>query len=244
MKQLQIRTRYVYCIVLALVCMSISGRSENRELPSAHQLLAQFKTSQVFWQQFDIGKQIVALNDPSILADLQDWIDHEDRHIRGNVAFIFASLGDDRGLQVIQEILTDQSDRPVAQGIPMGNETVKKQINADRYYAAHLLGILKDKRALPILIPLLKDRAINYKVAWALGETGDSMAIEPLTEALNDENPDVKVIAIDSLVKLQARSALPQLHLLLTDTEKSRFGEQITVAAAARNAIMELEKKP
>jgi len=42
---------------------------------------------------------------------------------------------------------------------------VEAQIQSDRYYAVHLLGELEDSRATPILIPLLQDTEINYKVA-------------------------------------------------------------------------------
>ena len=55
------------------------------------------------------------------------------------------------------------------QGIPIapgdGKYHVEAQIQSDRYYAVHLLGELEDSRATPILIPLLQDTEINYKVA-------------------------------------------------------------------------------
>lgn len=47
---------------------------------------------------------------------------------------------------------------------------VKAQIAADRYYAAHLLGDLKDPRAVPVLVALLDDAEVNYIVPWSLGE--------------------------------------------------------------------------
>jgi HEAT repeat protein len=119
-----------------------------------------------------------------------------------------------------------------------------QQKRQDRYYAVHVLGLLKDKRAVPDLIPFLKDTEINYKVAWALGEIGDPEAIEPLIEALGDKNPDVRVIAIGSLAKLEAHSAVPRLRLLLKDTQKSSFGDQVSVDASAREAITKLEEKP
>ncbi len=108
-----------------------------------------------------------------MLPSLVDWLTNEDRHIRGNVAFIFAGLGDPRGLQVITDILTDRSDRPHP-GVGGGNRTLQAQIIQDRYYAVHLLGELRDPRAIPILIPLLKDADINYKVPWALGQMWSS----------------------------------------------------------------------
>jgi hypothetical protein len=63
---------------------------------------------------------------------------HEERHLRGNAAFIYAGLGDRRGFDVIVAILGVHSERPEAQGIPGGRWSVQGQIRPDRYYAAHL----------------------------------------------------------------------------------------------------------
>ncbi len=48
-----------------------------------------------------MAKKIVVLHDKSVLQPLESWLGNEDMHRRGNAAFIFASLGDDRGFQVI-----------------------------------------------------------------------------------------------------------------------------------------------
>lgn len=55
-----------------------------------------------------MAKQIVALHDKSVLQELEPWLSNEDMHLRGNTAFIFASLGDDRGFQVIKAILENR----------------------------------------------------------------------------------------------------------------------------------------
>jgi len=84
-----------------------------------------------------------------------------------------ASLGDDRGFEALRAILKDKSYRPEGQGVGRssdGRYSVDRQIAADHYYAAHLLGDLKDPRAVPILIPLLQDEAIKDIAPWALGE--------------------------------------------------------------------------
>jgi HEAT repeat protein len=81
------------------------------------------------------------------------------------------------------------------------------------------------------------ERPVRYKVAWALGEIGDDQAIGPLIEALRDKSSDVRVIAIHALEKLRAGDALPHLRALLNDHEKAHFGDQISVAEAAKAAI-------
>jgi len=78
---------------------------------------------------------------------------------------------------------------------------------------------------------------------WALGEIGDEQAIGPLIEALRDKNSDVRVSAISALEKLGAVAALPHLHALLNDHEKTHYGAQISVAEAAKAAIAALETK-
>src|SRR5579863_1978567 len=121
------------------------------------ELLQQFKTNRVFWQQFEVAKKLVATHNAVALEQLEPYLKDEDRHVRGNAAFVFAALGDDRGFGAIASILKDRSDRPEGQGTPGGNWSVQAQIASDRYYAAHLFGDLKDSRAVPILIPLLHD---------------------------------------------------------------------------------------
>jgi hypothetical protein len=84
--------------------------------PIAGQLVEQFKSSKVFWQQFELGAKIVALHNTNVLSMLAGCFTNEDRHARGNAALIFAQLGDDRGFDVLREILTDRSARNETQG--------------------------------------------------------------------------------------------------------------------------------
>src|SRR6185436_16001909 len=53
---------------------------------SSAALVAQFKSERVFWQQFTIAKEIVDRHDSSVLPTLLEWLNHEDRHQRGNAA--------------------------------------------------------------------------------------------------------------------------------------------------------------
>jgi hypothetical protein len=207
---------------------------------SSAALVEQFKGEKVSWRQFAIAQEIVARRDSSVLPSLAAWLTHEDRHVRGNVAFVFGGLGDPRGFQVITDILTDQSDRPRGETAG-GNWTLRAQIRSDRYYAAHLLGDLRDPRAVPILVPLLKDKEINSIVPWALGQIGHKSAVVPLLEALDEDDPSMRVLAIYGLETLKAKEALPRLTSLLDDHRKSNFGAQVSVAEAARAAIAKLQ---
>jgi len=212
---------------------------------SSGALVEQFKSEKVFWRQFAIGKEIVDRHDAGVLPSLVGLLSDEDRHERGNVAFIFGGLGDPRGFQVITDILTDRSDRPEGQGTGIassdGRYRVARQVRADRYYAAHLLGDLRDPRAVPILVPLLKDTEVNSIVPWSLGQIGDKRAVGPLLDALDDDSPSMRVLSIYALETLDAKEALPRLFSLLNDRRRSNFGAVVSVADAARAAIAKLQ---
>jgi HEAT repeat protein len=237
-------------IILAILALTLarSAFAQQQRSSAPDELLRQFTSERVFWKQLEIARKLVATQDPSVLNILDVWLNDDDRHLRGNVAFVFAALGDERGFVVITTILNDRSDRPEGQGQSGGSSDgryhVAEQIRADRYYAVHLLGILKDRRAVPILIPLLTDIQLKDEVPWALGEIGDRAADEALIASLSDYDPSMRVFAIQGLVKLGAKEALPSLRALLNDSEKSRLGEPITVAEAANAAIVKLENIP
>jgi len=138
------------------------------------------------------------------------WLSNENMHLRGNAAFIFASLGDDRGFQVIKAILENRSPkRAVFTTDDAGHLNPQLQIRQDRYYAAHLFGDLKDVRAVPILVPLLRDEEVKEVVPWSLGQIGDKSAIRPLKEALSDNSLTMRASALRALEKLEAKEKSP-----------------------------------
>jgi len=167
-------------------------------------LVEQFESTTVFWEQFEVAKKIVALHDKSVLPRLEPWLRCEDMRRRGNAAFVFARLGDDRGFQVIHAILEDRSPkRAVFEIDSAGHPSPARQIRADRYYAAHLFGDLKDVRAVPVLVALLKDEDVKEVVPWSLGEIGDKSAIPALKEALGDNSLTMRASALLALEKLE-----------------------------------------
>ena len=87
--------------------------------------------------------------------------------------------------KIILDILNDKSTN----GREIRGSTINP-VRDDRYFAAHLLGDLKDPRAVPILIPLLRDTDVNYIVPWSLGEIGDKSAeFRRWSETLGDTEP-------------------------------------------------------
>jgi hypothetical protein len=236
------------CLTLATsVCIlcTVFGQNALYSSERAGILVEQFQTTTIFWKQFEVAKQIVVLHDKSVLQSLEPWLSNEDMHQRGNAAFIIASLGDERGFEVIKAILEDRSTkRAVFEHDSAGRPSPAQQIRSDRYYAVHLFGDLRDSRAVPLLLPLLKDQEVNSIVPWSLGEIGHKSAIPPLIETLGVNSPDMRVLAIYALEKLNAKEALPQLRILLNDNEKIHFDGLGSVGEAAREAIAKLDEKP
>jgi HEAT repeat protein len=242
------KVRIILSIFALALAVSAYAQQPQQRNAGTDDLLRQFTSERVFWKQLEIAKQLVATKDRSVLNVLDVWLNDDDRHLRGNAAFVFAGLGDERGFSVLTAMLKDNSDRPEGQGETWassdGRYHVEQQIRADRYYALNLLGKLKDRRAVPILISLLTDIQLRYDVPWALGEIGDRAADEALIARLTDYDPSMRGFVIQALVALGAKEALPSLRLLLNDNEQSRFGTPATVAELASAAIVKLEKIP
>ena len=105
--------RFGIPVVLLLASPHVIG---GQQRPSVSDLVRQFESETVFWRQIEVAKAIVAAKDKRVLPKLESWLTHEDRHLRGNAAFIYAGLGDARGFDVITAILGDYSERPAGQG--------------------------------------------------------------------------------------------------------------------------------
>jgi HEAT repeat protein len=226
-----------YRVLPLLLLISCVGRSQGGQPVS--ELLKGFERASMFFYQFDWAKALVAAHDVSVLPKLEPWLTHKDRLARANAAFVFAGLGDPRGFETIVAILNDRSYSGIEGGYAAG-----EVLRQGRYFAAHLLGDLKDPRAVPILIKFLNDPDVNYIVPWSLGQIGDRSAIPSLIGALSDRNPSMRVLAIYALEQLNATQALPRLEDLLNDSEKSTFDRGVPVSEAARDAIMKLESLP
>ena len=224
--------------------LSVIASDTAMQSASFRELLDRFKSEQMFWRQFETAEALAAANDRESIAELETWLTHDDRHLRGNAAFVLGRLGDPRGFETIAAILADRSPRSEGQGSPGGNWTVQAQIRADRYYAAHLLGDLKDPRGVDLLVPLLNDQDVGAIVPWSLAEIGDRRAIAPLIAQTERDDRSLRVLAIGALERLNAREALPRLRELLQDNGRSNLGDRVTVADAAKRAIAVLTQLP
>lgn len=87
--------------------------------------------------------------------------------------------------------------------------------------AVRALGSLGDKRAVKLIIPLLRDENlwVNVETIWSLGRLGDREAVEPLVDLLQTSvNPPVRREAAISLGLLgDNRAVIPLIMRLKND---------------------------
>lgn len=107
-----------------------------------------------------------------------------------------------------------------------------------RYRITAARGLLERQglQSLVVFIDLLREnyRGVRSVAAWALGELGHPAAVEPLRDALGDDDSWTRRYAALSLGKLQAREARPALEALADDPDRS-------VRLVARWALRRLE---
>jgi len=216
---------------------------QGQQHPTVIELVQQFENTAVFWRQMEVAIAIAPANDRTIFSATGAMVDAPRPSSKGQTHFIYSALGDPSGFDVIAAILRDRSERPEGQGIAGARWSLPGQIRADRYYAAHLMGDLKDARAVAILVPLLNDPEISYIIPWSLGQIGGRSAIQPLIRTLSDKSPSMRVLAVFALVELRASEALPELRRLLGDNDRANFDKLESVAEAAKAAIARLQPK-
>jgi HEAT repeat protein len=234
---------------LFAVLLSLCARAAT---PAADELISSFQAEPAFWKQADLADEIAKVAELQDISALAPGLAHDDRHVRGDVAYLFAKLGDRNGFDTLTGILVDYSSQRVLHQdggnwmhVPAAERTPRQlvwQIREDRYYAIHLLGRLHDPRAVDVLTPLLDRDENNYNAAWALGEIGDARAIPALITALSNEDALVRVCAIGALEALHAKQALPHLVALFDDSAMPNAGERVTVGTTARKAAESIRR--
>lgn len=177
--------------------------------------------------------------DPKVVPILLKALRDEDENVRAVAAASLGKLRYTKAAPQLVNALADKSERVQAHAewalenigkgaIPAIMEGAKR--TAIRLRAFRLLGRLKSREAVPLLIAGLKDPKPEVRTiaAWALGEIGDQRAVSALHRLLGDKDAEVRREAVIALGKLGAKEIL-RSHLT---TEKST-----TVRAAALLAL-------
>jgi HEAT repeat protein len=111
-------------------------------------------------------------------------------------------------------------------GPPSREADLRRQVVADRYFAALLLGDLRSEAAVPALIAATRDSTINYQAAISLGEIGDPSALPALREMI-ERFPEQKTWAGYALAALGDARGFEILEDALADQEWVRRREAI-----------------
>ena len=212
-------------------------------------LLSEYATAEYFWQQTDIARKLIATGDRQIIAAIQPYLETNDRSRRCNAAFVLAGLDDERGAVILISELQDTvpGTRAVGSvdfvGNPSAEALAMRQMVQDRYFAALLLGELRERSAVPALVAVTHDDSINYRAAESLGEIGDASAIPALREmavAFAEEGALARVSAGYGLAALGAREGfdiLRDVALLDPQWVRRRYAVELLGKTADQRAV-------
>jgi len=93
-----------------------------------------------------------------------------------------------------------------------------------RYRAAHILGLLRERKALPGLMQAAeksKDNFLLQEIAWALGEINDPASFSQLSGFLTHPSFLVRKEAVQALGKLGGKPAMEALSAACSDPVES-----------------------
>ena len=116
-----------------------------------------------------------------------------------------------------------------------------------RQYLAIAMGATKDERYSSTLINAIEstDIGVVQACAFALGNIGDTKAIEPLKKILSDSAPQVRLHGVLALGKIGGQSSIDPLRKMLTDIEPNiRWDAAIGLAkqkdSSGRSILLDL----
>ncbi|UGV41577.1 HEAT repeat domain-containing protein [Methanococcoides orientis] len=178
----------------------------------------------------DAVKSLVEIGGPAVDPLIQALNDEKPK-IRENSAAALGKIGDERAVQPLINLLGDD-DNDVQRAAEfalcdIGDQAVEPLVEAindpDVNWAVHSNGMrvletIGDERAVGPLIEMLGG-VDGVDAATALGEIGEP-AVEPLIDALGDEDPHVRAYAARALGRTgDSRAVEPVIELLNDEDE-------------------------
>jgi HEAT repeat protein len=130
--------------------------------------------------QWQAQRELLRLRDRTLVPDLLAALDTPDRHIQGLVAAVLGTMGDQRAVLPLIQLLRRAKPGSVT-------ETVRDTYANVRAQAAWALGSLGDRQAVEPLIEVLgdEDEWTRGNAAQALARLRDLRAVEPLIAVLH-----------------------------------------------------------
>ena len=140
---------------------------------------------------------------PSAVAPLVDRLSDKKDSVRGAAAVALGEIADATAVTYLAAVLNRQAGPPPKK---KGQKSKPEQNPFVLRAAAHSLGQIGNRAALPALILALQDERIEDDVrreaAWALGRIGDASAVPALQQALTARDPYLAETAQEALRKI------------------------------------------
>jgi HEAT repeat protein len=191
-----------------------------------------------------------ATKDPRALQPIADKLKDTDWDVRFEAVNALSELHDERAVAPLLDA-TGDSEKTVRESahenletIVSGQATLAKpddfapRLNDPNPYvsmtAAECMGLLRDARAVPVLLTLVtsKDLDVRVNAIKGLGESGDRSTLPILRQMLNDPDLNMRGWSIIGLGKLKDEDSLMDLeHIATDDTQPSAIREAAAASA-------------
>ena len=182
-------------------------------------------------------KQLIEMKEKAV-PYLMPKLSNRDARDINTLIELFKGIGDVATTQLVQALQTDDiwqirtACRCLAEikdrrAVPNLIQVLNHPDYQIRNYAATALGNTKDTTAFNSIVEILKDsiEVPRKAAAYALGELNDKRVIPYLISALSDKHFSVRMVAMESLVKI-GKGAIPSLIQVLDDASDSNFTEK------------------
>jgi len=231
-KKLKIHLLFFALVILQLSIFSgINIASAASDEQDIEVLIENFNEQDVDIKA-DSVKALVEAGEPAV-GPLIQALDSKDPEIRENAAITLGKIKDERAIDPLIKLLTDEewevesasTNALVEIGGPAVEPLIKilQDENEDVFLQMKVIAVLagiKDKRAIqPMIQALKKDPELDADLGYNLGLMGEP-AVEPLIQALNDEDSRVRVRAAEALGRIGDKRAVGPLTDALNDEDE------------------------
>lgn len=197
-----------------------------------------------------VRKALIAINNPEVAKRLAQIVTHPERSVRTNALRVLTQLGS-HALEIFSHILSETLSQVETLSVneikPSPERALlssRAELNESIWYtlrnAIHVLGSLKDQRAVEVLAQctVIADPRVRREVARALEKIGGSAAIEIQKQLTADPDPEVRKTAIIALGLIGSSADVAFLReLMLRNTT-----EQLPIVYAIGNLSGTLAK--
>lgn len=181
----------------------------------------------------DSVKALVEAGETAV-GPLIQALDSKDPEIRENAAITLGKIKDERAIDPLIKLLTDEEWEVESAAtnalVEIGKPTVEPLIkilqdkNEDVFLQTKVIAVLagiKDERAIQPMIQALKEETeLDADLGYNLGLMGEP-AVEPLIQVLDDEDPRVRVRAAEALGRIGDERAIKPLTDALNDKDET-----------------------